>query len=101
MPVLLRRAAAPPHEPTAAAVPTASDPQDARSLLRPLGVASYYAVEPALIAVLATRDFGTTHELAYAHLFGSSSAAASVILGRKNNGRGAWKSADGRALKSI
>ena len=51
-----RRAAAPPHEAAAAPLPTSSDPRDARSLLRPLGVVGYDAVEPALLAALATEE---------------------------------------------
>jgi hypothetical protein len=58
-----------------------------------------------LRAELVTRgvlkDVGLTYELVEDYVFGSPSTAASVILGGNINGREAWKTADGRTLKSI
>ncbi len=50
-------------------------------------------------AVLADAEEGAT--LTQDYTFASSSTAAAVLLGRNANGRTAWKTGDGRTLKSV
>lgn len=46
-------------------------------------------------------DKGQYYEFTQDYLFNSPSTAASVVLGRSENGRTAWKSAEGKSLKHI
>ena len=46
-------------------------------------------------------DNGEFYELMQDYTFGSPSTAAGVLVGAAQNGRTAWKTADGRTLKSI
>jgi hypothetical protein len=58
-------------------------------------------IRAELIQQGVLRDAGEFYELLQDYTFPSPSTAASVIVGRNMNGREAWKTADGRTLKSI
>lgn len=58
-------------------------------------------VRAELVEQGVLRDLGGHYELVQDYAFASPSSAAGVLLGRNTNGREAWKTADGRTLKSI
>jgi hypothetical protein len=58
-------------------------------------------IRDELIQQGVLRDAGEFYELVQDYTFQSPSTAASVVVGRNMNGREAWKTADGRTLKSI
>lgn len=59
------------------------------------------AIRAELLQQGVLRDAGAFYELVQDYTFPSPSTAGSVIVGRNMNGREAWKTSDGRTLKSI
>lgn len=59
------------------------------------------AIKEQLVRTAKLVDKGVVYEFVEDTLFGSPSTAAAVVYGNNVNGRVAWKTPDGRALKQI
>ena len=58
-------------------------------------------IRAELVKQAVLRDTGGYYEVSQDYTFPSPSTAAGVLVGRNMNGREAWKTSDGRTLKSL